>query len=142
MRRLCRGRVGVDLRRVDPRDRAPGDGVAGDKEVGACDQALCGSTAHQHRLLFHAVDALGFDDSSTAHHACVGEHERHHQESANHEWPAATPFVHPDQGRNGHDDVYNVLNRGGEKVGVTRVPCHAKDVGDVCDIVVSNLFWR
>ena len=130
----------IDLRRVDPRDWTPGGGVAGDEEVGASDEPLCCRAVNQHGLLRHVVNATGNDFSSAAHHACVCEHERHHQESADDEWPAAAPAVHPDQSRDGHDNVDDVLNRRGEKVGVARVACHAKDVGDVCSSMVSKLF--
>jgi hypothetical protein len=121
----------IDLRRVHPGHGAPGDGVAGDEQVGARDEGFGGRPSDSHGLLGHVVEAAGDDFAGAAHDACVGEHEGHHEEGAEHQGPAAAPFVHPDEGGDRHDYVYYVLDRGGEEVGVAGVAGHSEDVGDL-----------
>ena len=54
----------------------------------------------------------------------------HHEGTANKQWPASSPSVNEDQGKDGHEDVDDVLNGRGDEVGVTCESSHAEHIGD------------
>jgi hypothetical protein len=118
--------------RVDPRDRAPGGGVGRDEEVGAGDDGAPGGAADLPGFFRDATNATGWGCLAVAgHEACVGVHPDGHEGGADEERPASTPSVDEDEGKDGHEDVDDVLDGGGDEVGGAGQTCHAEDVGDV-----------
>lgn len=104
---------GEDFRRVDPRGRTPGRGVAGDEEVGASDDGVGGRAADFPRFFGDVVDATGRGGMAVAgHQAGVGKHPDGHEDGAKDEHGAAAPAVHEDEGGDRHDDVDHVLDTG------------------------------
>ena len=124
--------VGEELRRVDPRDRTPGWRVRSDEEVGAGDDGLGSGTADLDTGLFNAVHtAWAGIGAVSGQNAGVGEKPDGHEGRTGEESGAATDAVDPDQSRDGHDHVDDVLNGRGDKQGVAAQTGHGEDVGDV-----------
>ena len=118
--------------RVDPRDGPPGGGVGRDEEVGASDDGAAGGPADLPGFFGDAANATGWGGFAVAgHEACISVHPDGHEGGADEERPAATPSVDEDEGENGHEDVDDVLDRGGDEVGGTGQTCHTEDVSDV-----------
>jgi len=107
---------GEDLRGVAPGGGAPGGGKGGDEEVAARDDGGGDGLVVQHDPGDVAVgDFLGLAVDGLQ--GAVDEEEDHHEEGADEEGAPATPFVDVDDGREGEDDVDDVLDGCGEKRG-------------------------
>lgn len=119
------------LRRVSPRDGTPGRRKRGDEEVGDGDKSLGGSARDEHRLGQVSTDTVGLGNTVDSKKTGSSEHPQCHEHGSNEKSRAATPLVHPDKSRNGHEDVDDVGNGGGEEVGLAGVASHGEDGGDV-----------
>lgn len=129
-----------DLRRVNPRSGAPGWRVRSDKEVCASNDSLCRCTSDLPRLFGDATEtAFRSWVAVSCHEPGVGEHPGHHKDGANNKHRAATPTVHEEKSRNGHQDVDDVLNGTGDEVDVAGKTCHSEDV---CDVVHHDVHTR
>lgn len=123
---------GEQLGRVSPRGGTPGDGVAGDEEVGRGDDSLAGGATNDPRLGFDAFEtARGSGVTVRGHETGVDVHPDHHEDGADHKGVAATPAVTPDEGGDGHDNVDDVLDTGGDEQVVALQTGHGEDVGNV-----------
>jgi len=128
---------------VDPRHGAPGGRVGGYEEVAAGDEALGGGAGDGPRCFggFAAdaagagVVAVGFEDAG------VGEEPGHHEGGADEEGGAAAPAVDVEEGGDGHDDVDDVLDGGGEEEVVLREAGHGEDEGDVVHYTICQLLF-
>lgn len=119
------------LRGVGPGDGTPGGRKGSHKEIGAGDETLGRGTGDTHRLGSNVVDTAGNDFTVGGENTGVGVHPQSHKHGTNEKRGTATPFVDPEQGRNGHEDVDDVLDGRGEQVGVAAVTSHGEDVGNV-----------
>lgn len=119
------------LRGVGPGDGTPGGRKRGHEEIRAGDEALGGSTRHTHGLGGNVVDTAGNDLTIGGENTGVGVHPEGHEDGTNKERRTATPSVDPEQGRDGHEDVDDVLDGRGEQVGIATVAGHGEDVGNV-----------
>lgn len=118
--------------RVHPRHRTPGDRVHRDEEIGAGDDGFGGGTAHDPALLLDAVEAAGGSGVSVARHeTAIGKQECEHSGSAEEEGRAAAPAVDPENGRDGHNDVNNVLDGARNEEVVSLESSHSEDIGNV-----------
>lgn len=121
----------VQLRRVHPRHRTPGDGVRGDEEVSRRNETLGRGTTQTHRHLRSAADTSWDDYTVRCHDTCVRIHPDHHERRTNQERRPTAPAVHPDQGWDGHEHVDDILNRRRNQVRVTAVAGHFEHVGNI-----------
>lgn len=119
------------LRRVGPRDGTPGGSERGHKQVRAGNETLGGGARDTHRLGGNVVDAAGDDFTVGGEDTGVGVHPESHEDGADEQRGTATPSVDPEQRRDGHEHVDDVLDRRGEQVGVAAVASHGEDVGNV-----------
>lgn len=120
----------IQLRRVDPADGPPRRREARDKKIRAGDDGLRRGARDLPTLLGRAVRVFGRRRAVRRHQAGVGVHPGGHEEGADEEGPAAAPAVDEEEGWDGHDYVYYVLNGGGDEVGVAAEAGHAEDVDD------------
>lgn len=65
------------------------------------------------------------------HETGVGEHPGGHEGGTDQERPTATPAVNEDERKDGHDDVDDILDGGGNKVVVALESGHTEDVGNL-----------
>ncbi len=123
----------VEFGGVDPRYGAPGGRVGGDEEVAAGDEALGGGAGDGPRCFGgFAADAAGTGVVPVGfENAGVGEEPGHHEGGADEEGGATAPAVDVEEGGDGHDDVDDVLDGGGEEEVVLREAGHGEDEGDV-----------
>lgn len=119
------------LRGVSPGDGTPGGSKRGDKEVGDSDESLGGGTRHEHRLGQISTNTIGLGNTVDSKKTSGSEHPESHEHGSDEQSRAATPLVHPDKSRNGHEDVDDVGDGGGEEVGLASVASHGEDSGDV-----------
>lgn len=102
------------LRGVGPGDGTPGRSKGSHKKICAGNETLCGGTSHPHGLGGNVVNATGNDYTVSGENTGVGEHPKGHENGTDEQRWAATPFVNPEQSWHGHEDVDDVLNRGGK----------------------------
>lgn len=114
----------------------PSRSKAGHEQVCAGDQAFGRSSAQPHTDSRNTVQTAGHDLTVRRENASIGEHPGCHQGRADDEGRTSSPSIKPDQRRDGHEDIDNVLDRGGKKVGVALIACHGEDVGNVVHCLV------
>jgi len=64
-------------------------------------------------------------------YASISEKPSHHQNSANEEGRTTAPAINVEEGRNCHDDIDDVLDRGGKEEIISSQAGHCKYVSDV-----------
>ena len=122
----------IELRWIDPRDRTPGRSEGSDEEVREGDDGFGGRAGDGIGRSGRVVDAVGSGIVAVADEdAAVGEEPGHHEGGADEEGGTTAPAVDVEEGRHGHDDVDDVLDRGGHEQVVSRETGHGEDVGDV-----------
>ena len=110
----------------------PGDGEGADEEVGEDDDGEGDAAVVAEDPGDGAEGAVGGREGSAvdAFQAADDEQEQHHEEGADEERGPAPPFVEEEDGREGEDDVEDVLDRGRqERVG------HAGGIHHVDDVI-------
>ena len=122
----------VEFRRVDPGDGAPGGRVGGDEEVGAGDDGFGGGPADGPGGFGRVVDAVGAGVVAVGlEEATVGEHPGHHAQGAEEEGGAPAPAVDEEEGRDGEEDVDDVLDARGDEERVAGEAGHGEDISNV-----------
>lgn len=131
---------GVQFGGVNPRDRSPGGGEAGDEEVGAGDDGFGGGAGDGPGGLRGVVDAVGAGVvAEGGEQAGVGEHEGHHPDGAEEEGGPPAPAVDVEERRHCEEDVDDVLDRGRHEEVVARQAGHLEDVGYVVHCGICQL---
>ena len=121
----------VQLRWVDPRDWPPSRCVGRNEQIRAGDKSG-GGLAGNAETLSRVVELSGTRCAGVGRNETgVGEHPGCHQSGTNKQCWAAAPSVNPDQGRDGHDDVDNILDTRGEQYS-------RADVGH-CEDILRNM---
>lgn len=130
----------VQLRWVDPGDWSPSRGVGGDEEVGARNESG-GGLARNAEALSGVIELVGAGWAGVGRHETgVGVHPGCHQCGTNKQCWAATPSVDPDQGRDSHDDVDNILNARGEQHSRSDVG-HCEDILEDVSFISIIMAW-
>lgn len=128
---LASDAVGVQLGRVGPGDGTPGWCVGGDEEVGAGDDGAGGGAGDLGGGFRDVVDAVGAGIGAVGgEDAGVGEEPGCHQSGADEEGWTTAPAVHEEEGGDGHQYVDDVLDGGGDQVGVLCQTSHGEYVSD------------
>lgn len=109
----------------------PGWSVAGDEEVRAGNDCLGCRAGDRDGCLFNAVDAAWNGCTVDRKNAGVGEQPGHHEGRADEEGWTTANAVNPDQGRNRHNHVDDVLNGRRDEQSVARQACHGEDVSNL-----------
>lgn len=114
----CRQRHGlstyakrVKLRWIDPGNRSPRWSEAGNEKVRAGDEAFGRGAGKTHADSLNTTNASWNDLAMCSEDTGVGEHPGHHQRGADDHCGTTSPAIEPDQGRHGHQDVDDVLDR-------------------------------
>ena len=120
-----------ELGRVGPGDGTPGGCERCDEEVGAGNETLGGRAGDTHGLSGHSLDTARHDLTMNGENTSVGEHPGAHEDGTHQKSWSTTPAVHPDQGGDGGEDVDDVVDGGGQEIGIATVSGHGEDVGNV-----------
>ena len=62
----------------------------------------------------------------------VGIHPDHHKRATDQQWLTSSPSIDPDQCRHSHENIDDILNRGGVQADVPRQTCHGEHVYGMC----------
>ena len=130
-----------ELRRVDPGYGTPGRSVGSDEEVRAGDDALSCSAADDPRFFWDVIETSRWCwMAARSKETGIRKHENRHESCSNKERATAAPSINVFQSENRHENVNDVLNRGGDQISRASQTGHTKDVGDVYDEKVSTAF--
>lgn len=133
--------IGEDLRAVQPDTGTPGRSKRGHKQIGNGNDSL-GSLltvdSDTDQLVGRNVLQVAGEVTEQDRH----EQQPHaHEGGTGHEQSSATPAVNPEESRDSHDHVDNVLNGGRGQHSVSRITSHLEHVDNVVhhDIHTSKL---
>lgn len=103
--------IRVQFWRVDPRYRAPGRSIGGDKEIGAGDDGFGCRARHTYRRFFDAVNAIGARVCAVAgEDSSVGEEPGGHERGADQQGGSSAHAIDVEERGHSHDYVYHVLD--------------------------------